>query len=236
MPSEDAATVSGGETAVRSCLAHRGYSDPIISSGQPSSPPKEHAVGWSAIVTKLVPPCTCGDHMPPTSQPARASSLSQRVKSRQNLQLPSFRSLGIASGASAGQPGALAAGALPTPPDDTAVGDRSLADLLPGEICRSISFSEGILPTTPGTHDFPSSLPSKIVEKLASDMSAASTSAAPNANLASIATIVQDVSAADQTTPGAGTEGQGDLGEDGQASESDDGGFVTGAIPFTSES
>ena len=236
MSSEDAATSSGAEAAVRTCLTQRGYSDSVVSSCRPSSTQTGNTSVYNEAVMKPIQPCTCGDHGPPTSQPAHAGSLSQRVKSRQMLQLPSFRSLGIASSATAGQPQALASGALPTPPEDAFVNNKSFAPLVLGEIPRSISFPEGILPTTPGSFDFPSCSLSKIADKPVPDTSEPSNPATPNANQASTTNFARDFAAADQDTLRAGNGEPDPLGGDNQAGGSDDSVFVTGIIPFTSES
>lgn len=221
---------------MRTCPVQRGHSDSSVPSCRSASG-TGHT--WSAsedILTKSPPPCTCGNHNASTSKQTSSVPLLQRVKARRKLQLPSFRSLGIAAGGGNGPSGALATGALPTPPEEAISSETSLTVLLPGQLSRSISFTEGILPTTPGFHEYSNSHPTKGLDEAAGGMSEHSTSATPDANPTATTSSVQDSTTADQETPRADTVVREASETGGDDSDSDDSGFVIGAISFTGES
>lgn len=235
MPSEDAATSTGEAVPVRSCPAQRAHSDSSVPSCRTVNAIGVTAVAGAETSTKSLAPCTCGDHKLPIQRYTANPPLLQRVKARHDLQLPSFRSLGIAAGAVGGPSGAVATGALPTPPEETSMSDLPLAALPPDQLSRSLSYTEGILPTTPVLHEYWSPRFTKVVDGPARDMPEQSSSATPTVNPATSTSIACDSKTSDQKPAQGGTGGQEPPGKSGNGGDADDNGFVVGAISFTSE-
>ena len=210
-------------------MAHRGYSDSIVSSSQQGNTHN----GTHDASTKLIPACTCDDAVLSVSN---SSIISKREQYRSNLRLPSFKSLGIeARGTFAGRPGALPIGALPTPPEEPLVDYDFDTPLPPGGLSRSISFTEGIIPTTPGLQELAPVIPLKASIQAASDMPERPDSTNPTSNPKQSSTNAQDSTAAKQDRNTIRFVVNDPSGEGSETSGSEDNGFITGAIPFTSE-
>ena len=237
MSSEHSAISTAEAVSARNCPcpAQRAHSDSVIPScGTASAATVFVPSANDGVSIKSQALCTCGDYNQPRSNQIGYASLLQRVKARQNLQLPSFRSLGIAAGAAGGQSTALVSGALPTPPEDPTAAEISLTTLPFDHLSRSISFPEDILPRTPGCHEYPNVRLTQDSEEAVNDMPEQTTSPTSNVKSAKSINITYGTSPPRQTTLRGGSGGQ-QSGDNSSDDDADDGGFMAGAIPFTSQ-
>jgi len=126
-------------TAEKALLGARGYSDSAVPTSR-CSPDKEHQIFQDAASNDYGVHCSLQDTKPQEGQPHFVNALSSCMNARQNLQLPSFKSLGIAIP----YPSALL-----TPPDDDgntiAVVPPSRPTTTPGH-SRHSSFPPGSSP------------------------------------------------------------------------------------------
>lgn len=166
MPSEDGVTSMEGRS-MKAWSEQRGYSDSVVPRAHVAAE-KECGLHRHASATLKATLCSCGEPAEP-GEPGKHESghsanhhrLSTRVKARHNLQLPSFKSLGITGPTPR---------ALLTPPDEATLLEYPPPSITPGHILRSSSFpqdprlkSSEVIELSPVSNtrisDFPSTVP-----------------------------------------------------------------------------
>ena len=124
-------------------LSERGYSDSVLPSCRMSTGKHQQVLEDASLKvnpsTLLTPDTSTGD-----LTDDKATPQSKRMKAKQDLRLPSFRSLGIA----APHPSALL-----TPPDENTLRDLPAAPTSTTSHPRSLSFPQAALPKTPDLVD-----------------------------------------------------------------------------------
>ena len=128
IPDQDNVACSRREAVPKDCINIRGYSDSLIPSFRSSGVKDEEIYDLAVpLQTDLVAAGLQPEHIPPLN-----------MKARHNLQLPSFKTLGIAS---------RLPDALLTPPDEATIDFER--PLLPNSISRSSSYPPSNMPKTP---------------------------------------------------------------------------------------